>query len=304
MKLGMSSYCLTPAMKAGRKTIYDVIDFAAEKGCEHIEFVPFYLPFVDEESKKLNYPLIDSVRDKCRSVNLEISTYSVNADIINQDPKVRESEMERIKLHIQAASRLGISRMRHDIASFRRPFSTNTLRNFEKEFPLMVENSRILCDYAAFYGIHTTLENHGFFCNGSDRILRILEAVNRPSMRLTLDVGNFLCVDEYSEGAVKKCLPYTEIIHLKDFYIRDKSKLPGQTEMFNCDNGSWFETLGGKMLRGSILGQGDLDIWTIVKMIKNSGFDGYVSLEFEGMEVCEQATEISLNMARGIFQQA
>jgi hypothetical protein len=77
----MSSYCLTPAMKEGRKTIYDVIDFAVENGCEHIEFVPFYLPFVDEEKKVLNYSLIDSVRDKCRSVNLEISTYSVNADI-------------------------------------------------------------------------------------------------------------------------------------------------------------------------------------------------------------------------------
>ena len=46
MKLGMSSYCLTPAMKEGRKTIYDVIDFAVENGCEHIEFVPFYLPLL------------------------------------------------------------------------------------------------------------------------------------------------------------------------------------------------------------------------------------------------------------------
>ena len=304
MKLGMSSYCLTPAMKEGRKSIYDVIDFAVKNGCKHIEFVPFYLPFVDEANKTLNYNLIDSVRDKCRSVNLEISTYSVNADIINEDPTIRESEIERIMLHIQAANRLGISRMRHDIASFRRPFSTNTLHNFEKEFPLMVENTRILSDYAATFGIHTTLENHGFFCNGSDRILRILEAVDRPFMRLTMDVGNFLCVDEFSEGAVKKCLPYTEIIHLKDFYIRDKSKLPGQTEMFNCNNGSWFETLGGKMLRGSILGQGDLDIWAIARMIKNSCFKGYVSLEFEGMEICEQGTEISLNMARGILEQA
>lgn len=303
MKLGMSSYCLTPAMKEGRKTIYDVIDFAVENGCEHIEFVPFYLPFVDEEKKVLNYSLIDSVRDKCRSVNLEISTYSVNADIINEDPKVRESEMERVKLHIQAACRLGISRMRHDIASYRRPFSMNTVRHFEKEFPLMVENTRILADYAACFGIKTTLENHGFFCNGSDRILRILEAVDRP-VGLTMDVGNFLCVDEYSEAAVKKCLPYADIIHLKDFYIRDKSKLPGQTEMFNCSGGSWFETLGGKMLRGSILGQGDLDIWAIVRLIKNSKFNGYVSLEFEGMEESERGTQISLAMAKAIFNEA
>jgi sugar phosphate isomerase/epimerase len=38
------------------------------------------------------------------------------------------------------------------------------------------------------------------------------------------------------------------------------------------------------MLRGSILGQGDLDIADIIASIKASGFDGYVSIEFEGME--------------------
>ena len=57
------------------------------------------------------------------------------------------------------------------------------------------------------------------------------------------------------------------------------------------------------MLRGSILGQGDLDIWEILRVIKASGFDGYMSLEFEGMEVCEQGTEISLAMARAIWAQ-
>ena len=71
--------------------------------------------------------------------------------------------------------------------------------------------------------------------------------------------------------------------------------------MFNCNNGSWFETMGGKMLRGSILGQGDMEIWDILRLIKHSGFDGYISLEFEGMEVCEQGTEISLAMAKAIL---
>ena len=36
-------------------------------------------------------------------------------------------------------------------------------------------------------------------------------------------------------------------------------------------------------------------------MIKHSGFDGYISLEFEGMEPSEQGTEIGLSMARSIL---
>ena len=44
-----------------------------------------------------------------------------------------------------------------------------------------------------------------------------------------------------------------------------------------------------------------MDIWEILRTIKHSGFDGYISLEFEGMEVCEQGTEISLAMAKAIL---
>ena len=300
MKLGMSCYCLDPAMAAGRMTIDDVIDYAVAHGCEHIEFVPFHLAFVTPE-QELDLELIEHVRKKCESAGIEISTYSVNADLLKTDPAEEAKEIERVKRHIDAAQKLGLSRMRFDVASFRRPFSTNTIYNFNQEFPQMVRNGTLLCDYAAERGITIVMENHGFFINGSDRVLRLIEAINRPNLKMTVDVGNFLCVDEDPVAAVKRCLPLAEMIHLKAFYIRKKELLPDQTEMFNCNNGSWFETMGGKMLRGAILGQGDVDIWEILRTIKHSGFDGYISLEFEGMEVCEQGTEISLAMAKAIL---
>lgn len=300
MKLGISIYCLDNAMAEGM-TVYEAMDWAKEHGCEHIEFVPFHLPLVDEEHRCLNTELIDNVREYAKKIDLEISTYSVNADLIKPDEAERRAEIERVKLHIDAAARLGLKWMRHDIAGFRRPFSSNTPLNFEKDLPLMIESTRELCDYAAQYGITTTLENHGFYCNGSDRLIRILDGLDRPQMKMTLDVGNFLCVDEYNIAAVKKCLPYAQIIHLKDFYIRSKDQLPGQNEMFNCDNGSWFETLGGMMLRGAITGQGDMPVRQIIHMIKESGFDGYISIEFEGMEPCRRATDICLSMARAFL---
>ncbi len=301
MKKGISSYCLSPAMSEGT-SIFEVIDFAKKIGCEHIEFVPFYTPFVLERENRIDTDYIDAVRKKCGEAGLAISTYSVNADLLDPDPARREAEIRRVELHIDAAERLGLKWMRHDIASFRRPFSSNTPENFEKEFPLMIEGVRTLYQYADERGIATTLENHGFFCNGADRLIRILNAAECPNLKMTLDVGNFLCVDEDPVAAVKKCLPYAAIIHFKDFYVRKKERLPGQTEMFNCNNGSWFETLAGKMLRGSILGQGDMDIPEIIRLIKTSGFDGYLSLEFEGMEDCRQGTEISFGMANALFE--
>ena len=300
MKLGMSCYCLDGAMDKGM-TVDEVIDFAAAHGCEHIEFVPFHLEFVRPDLS-LNEELCDHVREKCASAGIEISTYSVNGNLLMEDEAEQAREIERIKRHIDAAERMGLKRMRFDVASFRRPFSTNTIYNFRKEFPQMVKNGGLLCDYAAGKGINIVMENHGFFINGSDRVLSLIQSINRPNLKMTVDVGNFLCVDEDPVAAVKKCLPMAEMIHLKDFYIRKKEQLPDQTEMFNCDNGSWFETMGGKMLRGSILGQGDMDVWEILRLIKHSGFDGYISLEFEGMEPCERATAIGLSMAKAILE--
>ena len=152
MKKGISSYCLSPAMAKGA-SIYDVIDFAKGIGCEHIEFVPFYTPFVIEKEGRVDSAYIESVRKKCEDVSLEISTYSVNADLLNPDKEAREREFARVKLHIDAAEQLGLHVMRHDVASFRRPFSSNTPENFEKELPLMVDGIRRLYEYADKKGI-------------------------------------------------------------------------------------------------------------------------------------------------------
>ncbi len=301
MKLGISSYSLCTLIRDEKMTIFDVMDWAKDHECEHIEFVPFFVPFVDEENGTINTELIDQIKEHAAKIDLEISTFSVNADLLMKDAEKRRAEIERIKLYIQAAARLGTHWMRHDIASFVRPFEESTFKDFDEELPLMIEGVQELCDYAASFGINTTLENHGFFCNGSDRVLRILDAANRPNMKMTLDVGNFNCVDESSLGAVKKCLPMAQIIHMKDFHIRTANQFPTADI---SKYGSWIPTVGGQFLRGSITGQGDLPIAEIIELIKNSDFDGYISIEFEGDETPELGASASLEMVRGYLKKA
>lgn len=193
-------------------------------------------------------------------------------------------------------------RMRHDVSAFRRPANQNTIIHYKKDLPKMVKACQRIADYAAQYGITTTVENHGFYVNGSDRVIELIEAVGRDNYRLTLDVGNFLCVDEDAVVGVKKCLPYTVMIHLKDFYYRPSYRNPGGTTEFDCA-GKWFTTVNGNYLRGSIIGQGDLDMWEIMRLIKESGYDGYVSIEFEGMEDCKMGSKIGMDNARRILSE-
>ena len=97
-------------------------------------------------------------------------------------------------------------------------------------------------------------------------------------------------------------IPFAKTIHMKDFYLRPAHRDPGGAVEFSCEN-SWFRSVNGTFLRGSILAQGDIDIWDVMRTIKNSSFDGDIYLEYEGMEECEYGTHVSFANMKRIYQE-
>ena len=159
--------------------------------------------------------------------------------------------------------------MRHDVTAFNLQPEERTIHYFEEHFSKMVKGSQLLADYAVQFGITTTIENHGFNVQSSDRVQRVIHAVYRRNSKTTLDVGNFLCIDEEPLVGVKKNIPYAATVHFKDFYIRPYYENPGE--------GDWFRTVNDNYLRGAIVGHGDLNIRELIKLVKNSGYDGYLT---------------------------
>ena len=164
----------------------------------------------------------------------------------------------------------------------------------------MIEGTRRIAEYAKGCGVRTLIENHGFFVNGCDRVERVMNGVDHENYGLLLDTGNIACVDEDPTVAAWRLAKRAEIVHLKDFYIRSRD--PGDTTQFDC-GGHWFRSYAGKYLRGSILAQGDLDIWAILGELKKAGFDGNLMIEFEGLEEPAYATAVSLSNARRIWDE-
>ncbi len=303
MKIGLTSYSMNAYIEPGLLPVTDVMRFAKENGAEHIELVPFGFTLYDDKTGVFNEALIAEIRALSEELSLPLSNYAVLGDLLKPNIADREAEVERLKRHIDVAAKLGLSTMRHDVSSFRRPLETNTPAAFEESFPICVETCTALSEYAEQFGITTLVENHGFFVNGADRLIWLMEAVNRDNFGMLLDTGNFACVDEDCTVAVQKCVPYAKMVHLKDFYKRNAGVLTGVGGLFRCDAGSWFSTNSGlTMLRGSILAQGDLDVWTSLRLIRDSGYDGYVSVEFEGMEDGKLGSIFGMDAARYILE--
>lgn len=287
MKIGLSSYSLFKALKANALTIIEAIEWVKDNGGEHIEIVP-NLGFELEN----NPELIDEIREKAAEVGIEISNYAIGANFLTDDESSYQAEIERVKKEVDIANRLGAKFMRHDVAS--RPIPECTIENFEADLPKLVAACQEIADYASQFGITTSVENHGFYIQASDRVQSLINNVDRPNFKTTLDVGNFLCVDEDPVAAVKKNMPYASIVHIKDFYYRPEHLNPGE---------GWFQTSSGNYLRGAISGHGDINLREAIKVIKESGYDGYISIEFEGMEDCKQGSKIGMNNVRRLWEE-
>ena len=281
MKIGITSYSLSNALCDGRLAPLDAITWAAKHGAECFELSPGNtFPIYD-----------DGMPEKCaaraREEGIMLSSYTIGASFIKETAEERAAEVARVKQEVDIAARLGVGCMRFDVG-WRTPEQA-TLENFEKDLPPAAECCREIADYAHQFGIVTTVENHGFHFQGAERIQRLIYAVGRPYYRTTLDVANFSCVDEDNLASVRMNIGLAAMIHLKDFFYRPCGNPPV--------GGGWFRTRGGIPLHGTIIGDGSLDLRSICKVIRESGYDGCVSVEFEGMEDCFVDTEMGLKNA-------
>jgi sugar phosphate isomerase/epimerase len=288
MKFGISSYCLFPGLNAGRIDVFQAMEWMKRQGADYVEIVPLGIDLDGQPG------LAGQIAHRARELGLEIGNYAVGGDVLGDGSKEAfDTEIARLKRQVDLAAELGSKRMRHDIVIH--PLRQEHPGQFERDFPRFVEACGQIAEHASQYGITTVVENHGRYVVSSDRVTRLVAAVNRPNFRMLLDIGNFLCVDEDPVTAVSNSLPFAEVIHFKDFYIRPPYANPGE---------GWFQTNGGRYLRGAIFGQGDMDTRHIVNLIQSSGFDGPITLEFEGMEADELGTRMAFDNIRRLWAEA
>ena len=189
---------------------------------------------------------------------------------------------------VDVAAALGAKLMRHDCCwGLPKDQGVYTWRNaIEDTAPYI----RRVTEYAEKKGVRTCTENHGFIMQDSNRVEQLICTVNHPNYGWLVDMGNFLCADEDSIHALGTAVPYAFHVHVKDFLLK-----PG--DVLNPGMG-WFRTRGGNFIRGTIAGNGVIPVAQCIYMLKQAGYAGFLSLEFEGMEENLPALEAGLAYIR------
>lgn len=268
MKISVSSYSFSQYIRAGKMTQFDTIVKAHELGFDAIEFIN-----IDGETLEEQLANAQKLRDEANRLGMIINAYTIGANLFKEDADEAEAEIERLKGQLQVAKVLGAPLMRHDVCYTLT--KTGNGRSFDLMLPTIAKNARRVTEYAETLGIKTCSENHGFIAQDSDRVERLYNAVNHENYGLLVDMGNFACADEDSVRAVSRLAPYAIHAHAKDFIIR-KEKF-GRCQL---------ETRGCNYIGGVAVGEGDIPVKQCLAILKRAGYEGFLSIEYEGCDDC------------------
>ena len=119
----------------------------------------------------------------------------------------------------------------------------------EDAFNWTVSSLKECVKYAEAQGVVLALENHGGITSTASQVIRIIEAVNSDWLRVNLDLGNYR-VDPYENMA--KTAPYTVHVHAKIKKFSDKEEV--------------------------------IDYSKAVRILREAGYNGFLSIEYEGEE--------------------
>ena len=278
MKCGLSMYSLVAPVRAGQLDLYGFLDYAARVGAEGVELLDMF--WTDENSE------IVEVRRRCAAFGLLLPVYSISTNFFQPDAAARAQQLKSLCHGVDVAAQLG--------AGLLRVFSGDQIPGYSLEQGInwVVDSLAAGADYASSQGITLALENHGHVAGRSEQVRGIIEAVSSPALRANLDTGNFLLVGQNPLQAASALVDLVALVHLKDFTYA----APDET-------GHVYQGLDGKSYTGSIVGEGLVDLAGIHSVLAGHGYDGWLSLEYEGnAEPLEYAVPRSLAAMRALLQ--
>lgn len=249
------------------------IDKAAAMGFDGIELL-----LVQMTSEENGY--LQNLKKRAYHAGLALMGFSTHQGYVYPEKEKRDENIAKTIKQIELAYTLGIPTMRLNTGRW------GTSKNFddlmankgieptlegytdEDGFKWVIDSIAACIPTAEKCGVVLGLENHWGLGRTAEGVKKIVDAIDSPWLQMTLDTGNFL---ENREEQLKLMAPQTFLVQAKTYY----------------GGGKWYSL--------------DIDYPAIGQMMRNVGYKGWISLEFEGLESPDTAVPKSLEVLRDAF---
>lgn len=272
-RIAVSTYSFWRFRDDSKLPVEQCIDLAAEMGFDGVEIL--HIQMEDESNGYLQ-----RLKQRAFRNGLDLCGFSTHQTFVSPDEQVRRKNVEHTLRCIELAYRLGIPTIRVNTGRWGTTGTFDELMknrgieprldgySDEDGFGWVIDGLEQCLEAAERCGVVLGLENHWGLGRTAEGVLRIVNAIASPWLKVTLDTGNFL---ENPYQQMEQIAPEAVLVQAKTYF----------------GGGTWY-TL-------------DLDYERIAAMLRKHGYRGYVSLEFEGTEDYRTAVPKSLDLLRRAF---
>lgn len=272
-RIAVSTYSYWRYRDDSKLGIEECIDLAAGAGFDGVEIL--HVQMQDTSNAALQ-----RIKQRAFHHGLDLCGFSTHQSFVYPDKAKRQENIKHTIDCIELAYALGIPTIRVNTGRW------GTSKNFDElmankgieprldgysdddGFEWVIDGLEKCLPAAERCGVVLGLENHWGLGRTAAGVLRVIDAIDSPWLRATLDTGNFL-EDQYEQ--YKELAPEAVFVQAKTYF----------------GGGTWY-TL-------------DIDYDRVAAILREVDYRGYISLEFEGKEKHATAIPKSLDLLRRAF---
>lgn len=261
-KLSLAQWSLHSYVQKDGGDPFQFAPMAKELGFEGLEYVS---GLYTDDIESLGFDnVMDSLKIMSETYDMQNVLIMIDGqgDLADPDEVNRNQAVENHKKWIDAAQKLGCHSIRVNT------FGTNDPEIWKES---VVDGLKKLATYAATKNINVLCENHGWLSSDAPKLMEAIHAVNMPNCGTLPDFGNWCvkrkdgkqwgeCEEEYPDKyeGIEMLLPAAKAVSAKSYDFDE--------------NGN--ETT--------------LDYLRILQLVKDSGYKGFIGVEYEGTRLSEK----------------
>lgn len=267
-KLSLAQWSLHRTFNDDGVDPFKFAEIAKENGFEGLEYVNHIYA---KQIEDLGFDkVIDSLKSLSNLHNMRNVLIMIDGegDLASPDENIRNAAVKNHEKWVDAAQKLGCHAIRVNT------FGTN---DPELWVPAVVDGLRKLSEYAATKNINVLCENHGWLSSNTPFLMKAINEVNMENCGTLPDFGNW-CIkrkDGEQWGECEEVYP-DKYEGIKTMLTKAKAV---SAKAYDFDeNGN--ETT--------------LDFPRIIQLVKESGYSGFIGVEYEGERLSEKEGIIAI----------
>mgnify|MGYP001238392369 FL=1 len=248
-QISLAEWSLHRTIRSKKIDHLDFFDITKNKfGLSAVEYVNVFFFDKANDSGYLN-------EMKIRADDLGIKSLLImcdsEGDLGDPDPKQRTKAIENHYKWVDAAKFLGCHSIR---------VNARSTGSYDEQIKLATDGLQRLTEFAKDFGINIIVENHGGLSSNGSWLSKVIQDIDHPMCGTLPDFGNFKIDDNkwYDRyKGVSELMPFAKGVSAKS---------------------NSFDHKGNET---------QTDYYKMIKIVLDSGYDGYIGIEYEGNELGE-----------------